>query len=164
MLCLSARLQPTNGSIVHTSGESCYWPVLQPEAIPAMRRRFHRYRQDKGLTELIQAIKDEGIAYRKEEQREDRSKTWREWITIALITLTFFAVCYQVYEMIKVYDPIQQQAEASQQAAQATVQAADAAAWPDAQPVPAAHVKAGVLPLQLTSCGAGAGRSSACTS
>jgi hypothetical protein len=58
---------------------------------------------------LIHTIRREGRAYRKEEQREDRAKRFREWITIALIALTFIAVCYQVHEIIKVYDPIRDQ-------------------------------------------------------
>jgi hypothetical protein len=83
---------------------------------------------------LIDAITTEGRAYRKEEQREDRGKKIREWITIILIGMTFCAVCYQVYEMIKVYEPIREQAVASgkqaiasEKAADATTRAADAA-------------------------------------
>jgi hypothetical protein len=76
---------------------------------------------------LIDAIKTEGTAYRREEQREDRGKQFREWVTIALIALTFTAVCYQVYEMIKVYEPIRQQAIASTKQAAASEKAADAA-------------------------------------
>jgi hypothetical protein len=76
---------------------------------------------------LIHTIKNEGRAYRKEEQREDRGKKFREWVTIVLIGLTFSAVCYQVYEMIKVYEPIKEQADAAKKAADATTRAADAA-------------------------------------
>jgi hypothetical protein len=76
---------------------------------------------------LIDAIKREGVAYRKEEQREDRGKRFREWTTIGLIFVTFCAVCWQVHEMIKVYEPIRLQAEAAQKSAQAASRAADAA-------------------------------------
>jgi hypothetical protein len=76
---------------------------------------------------LIDTIRREGRAYRKEEQREDRGKNIREWITIALIAMTFVAVCYQVHEMIKVYEPIKEQAGAAKQAADASIRAADAA-------------------------------------
>jgi uncharacterized protein YecT (DUF1311 family) len=76
---------------------------------------------------LIHTIRGEGRAYRKEEQREDRGKRFREWITIILIALTLGAVSYQVYEMIKVYEPVKEQAEAAQIAADATKRAADAA-------------------------------------
>jgi hypothetical protein len=76
---------------------------------------------------LIAVIQREGIAYRREEEREDRGKRTREWITIALIFVTFVAICYQVREMIKVYGPIKQQAEAARVAAKATARAADAA-------------------------------------
>jgi hypothetical protein len=73
---------------------------------------------------LIDAITAEGRAYRKEEQREDRGKKFREWITIVLIALTFGAVSLQVHEMIKVYEPIREQAKAAtDQAAAATIQA-----------------------------------------
>lgn len=69
---------------------------------------------------LIQTIRREGRAYRGEEQREDRGKRFREWVTIVLIALTFTAVCYQVHEMIKVYDPIRDQAVAANDSAKAT--------------------------------------------
>jgi hypothetical protein len=96
--------------------------------------KYNRHRQSADFAALIDTIKDEGSAYRKEEQREDRGKRFREYITIFLIAATFAAVCYQVYEMIKVYDPIREQAEASgkqaveaKRAADATVKAAEAA-------------------------------------
>src|ERR1700680_3177278 len=99
-----------------------------PESTPAdrhmsglqsgLRRRFRTHRSD-GIDRLIKTIESEGRAYRKEEQDEDRGKKRREWITIVLIALTFIAVCYQVYEMIKVYEPIREQAEASRIAADA---------------------------------------------
>lgn len=74
---------------------------------------------------LIDAVKKEGIAYRKEEQREDRSKKFREWTTIVLIALTFVAICWQVHEMIRVYGPIKEQADAAQKAANAAKAQAD---------------------------------------
>ena len=77
---------------------------------------------------LIQTIRREGRAYRKEEQREDRGKRFREWTTIALIALTFIAICYQVHEMIKVYDPIRDQAIAANKSATATNKSATASA------------------------------------
>jgi hypothetical protein len=76
---------------------------------------------------LIHAIKREGIAYRKEEQREDRGKKFREWTTIGLIFATFIAVCWQVHEMVKVYGPISEQAQAARDSAKANVEAAQAA-------------------------------------
>ena len=63
---------------------------------------------------LIHTMQREGRAYRREEQREDRGKNIREWTTIVLITLTFIAICYQVHEMIKVYEPIKEQDGSSQ--------------------------------------------------
>src|SRR5262245_56475078 len=60
----------------------------------------------KNFAQLIAAIRGEGAAERAEEQREDRGKKFREWTTIILIALTFIAVCWQVHEMIKVYEPI----------------------------------------------------------
>lgn len=76
---------------------------------------------------LIHTIEKEGIAYRKEEQREDRGKKLREWVTIGLIALTFGAVCWQVHEMIKVYEPIREQAEAAEKSASAAAAQATAA-------------------------------------
>jgi hypothetical protein len=70
---------------------------------------------------LIETIKTEGIAFRREEIREDRAKRVREWITIALVGSTLAAVCWQVFEMIKVYGPIRDQAIASQDSATALI-------------------------------------------
>lgn len=60
---------------------------------------------------LIRAITQEGRAGRAEEQREDNAKQKREWLTIALLALTFGAIGWQVSEMIKVYDPIKEQSD-----------------------------------------------------
>ena len=70
------------------------------------------------FTALIQTIKDEGIAYRKEEQSEDTGKRRREWITIGLLFVTVIAIGWQVREMVKVYGPIRDQAEAARQQAE----------------------------------------------
>jgi hypothetical protein len=61
---------------------------------------------------LIDAITDEGKAYRAEEESEDTAKRFREWLTILLIACTFIAIGWQVSEMIKVYGPIKEQADA----------------------------------------------------
>lgn len=63
------------------------------------------------ITALIHAVQAEGRANRREEVREDRGKKCREWITILLIGATLYAVWRQVGEMIKVYDPIAEQAK-----------------------------------------------------
>jgi|ERR1700719_3583395 uncharacterized protein YecT (DUF1311 family) len=99
----------------------------RPRHSQRWQRRKGRHGQPIRFSSLIETIRDEGRAYRKEEQREDQGKRFREWITIILITMTFAAVCYQVYEMIKVYEPIREQAEAAKSAANATKRAADAA-------------------------------------
>ncbi len=61
----------------------------------------------------------EGQANRREERREDRGKALREKITIALIAATLLAIGWQVREMVRVYGPISEQAEASRTSAQA---------------------------------------------
>lgn len=85
------------------------------------------------FTALIDAIKREAAANRSEEQREDSGKKLREWVTIVLIGCTLVAVSWQVYEMIQVYGPIKDQADAaakqavaSDKAATATLRAAEA--------------------------------------
>src|SRR5690348_3124680 len=84
------------------------------------QRKVVKYsRPSADLSALIDVIREEGHAYRKEEQLEDSGKKVREWITIGLIALTLIAVGWQVYEMVKVYEPIKAQAEASQRAAEA---------------------------------------------
>ena len=65
------------------------------------------------LAALIDTIKNEGATYRKEEQREDRGKASRERITIGLLFCTVIAIGWQVYEMVRVYGPVKEQAEAS---------------------------------------------------
>jgi hypothetical protein len=65
------------------------------------------------VSTLVDAIKAEGRANRREEQREDSAKRWREWITIVLLGATVVAVGMQVHEMIKVYGPVKQQADAA---------------------------------------------------
>lgn len=77
---------------------------------------------------LIEVLKAEGLAFRSEEKREDRGKTAREWITITVISLTLVAVCWQVKEMIKVYDPIKDQADATKTLATGTADQAKALA------------------------------------
>jgi hypothetical protein len=62
---------------------------------------------------LIDAIAAEGRAYRAEEQSEDRSKKFRDWITIGLLVATTAGIYWQISEMIKVYGPIKDGAEAA---------------------------------------------------
>jgi hypothetical protein len=62
---------------------------------------------------LIDAIAEEGQASRDEEKREDDLKQVREWLTIALLVSTVVLLGWQVSEMVKVYEPIQTQAEAA---------------------------------------------------
>ncbi len=76
---------------------------------------------------LINAITIEGRANRAEEQREDRGKKIREWLTILLLATTMVAIFWQVYEMVHVYGPIHDQAIASKVSADASKIAAEAA-------------------------------------
>jgi hypothetical protein len=76
---------------------------------------------------LVDAIRGEGTAERAEERREDRGKRFREWVTIFLIAATLIAVSWQVHEMIKVYEPLRNQAEAAIKSADAATKSADAA-------------------------------------
>jgi hypothetical protein len=79
------------------------------------------------LAPLIATLKSEGVAYRSEEQREDRSKKLREWLTIGLLFLTMIAIFWQVQEMIKVYGPVKEQAEATKRAAEAATRQSEIA-------------------------------------
>jgi hypothetical protein len=76
---------------------------------------------------LIDTIVAEGRAYRAEEQREDRGKRLREWLTVIMLGATMVGVFWQVREMIHVYGPVRDQAIASQKAAEAATVAAAAA-------------------------------------
>jgi hypothetical protein len=73
------------------------------------------------FTSLIDAIRSEAAAERAEEQREDRGKRLREWVTIFLVVATLMAVSWQVHEMIKVYQPIKDQADAAVRSAEAAM-------------------------------------------
>ncbi len=55
---------------------------------------------------LIYAINSQARANRTEERREDDGKIVRESLTIMLLCATLLALSWQVYEMIRVYDPI----------------------------------------------------------
>lgn len=90
-------------------------------------RENNPHRPSADFAALIDAIKKEGIAYRKEERREDRGKKFREWITIGLIACTLVAIGWQVREMVRVYGPISDQAQASRDSAKANIEAAQAA-------------------------------------
>ena len=79
------------------------------------------------LSALIDTIRAEGRANRAEEKREDDAKTFRELVTIVLIGATLFAVCWQVYEMVQVYDPIRAQADEAKRSADAAAKQAESA-------------------------------------
>lgn len=76
-------------------------------------RQPNNHRPSADFTALIDAIKAEGSTYRREEKSEDSRKSFREWVTVVLLGFTLVAVCFQVNEMIKVYEPIKTQAEAA---------------------------------------------------
>jgi hypothetical protein len=121
LVCLiirDARLSQSSGSSVQ----------IQSEANRSPLGSGGQFDVSPDFAALMDTIRQEGRAYRKEEQREDRGKRFREWITIVPIALTFIAVCYQVREMIKVYDPIRDQAIAANESASATNKSATASA------------------------------------
>lgn len=68
------------------------------------------HRPSPDFSALIHTIRAEGRAARAEERREDNAKIVRDWLTIVLLALTFGAIVKQVIEMVKVYDPISEQA------------------------------------------------------
>jgi hypothetical protein len=76
------------------------------------------YRASGDFSALIDAIRDEGETYRREEGKEDIGKRVRDWITITILGLTlialaktYYAVSDQVAEMKKTYEPIANQAK-----------------------------------------------------
>ena len=103
------------------------WDAREPPREAAPEPEFVPKEVSSDFAALIHTMQREGRAYRREERREDRGKNIREWTTIVLVALTFIAVCYQVHEMIKVYEPIKEQADAAKIAADSTKRAADAA-------------------------------------
>ena len=75
---------------------------------------------------LIYAINSQARANRTEERREDDGKIVRESLTIMLLCATLLALSWQVYEMIRVYDPIKAQADAARNTERAWVGSPDA--------------------------------------
>src|ERR1700722_5605560 len=76
------------------------------------------YRASGDFSALIDAIRDEGETYRREEGKENIGKRVRDWITITILGLTlialaktYYAVSDQVAEMKKTYEPIANQAK-----------------------------------------------------
>jgi hypothetical protein len=64
---------------------------------------------------LIHAIAHEGEANRAEGKAEDRGRKFRELITILLLIATTLGVYWQIHEMIKVYEPIAEQAHSAEE-------------------------------------------------
>lgn len=90
------------------------WP--KPEAVSQPRepaaKQYWPNRPSADFAALINAITTQGQENRKEEKREDRSKKFREWLTIILLIGTVVLLRSQVTEMQKVYGPISDQAQA----------------------------------------------------
>jgi hypothetical protein len=92
------------------------WRSQQQRASPGRQRAP---RSDNGrrpapdFEALIETIREEGRANRALERREDRTKVFREWLTITLVAFTLLAIVWQVREMIRVYEPIKEQADAT---------------------------------------------------
>jgi hypothetical protein len=102
-----------------------------PRNPPSSNNQSQRPSSD--FVALIDAITAQGEASRQEEQNEDRSKSFREWLTIILLVGTVVLLRSQVIEMQKVYDPIKGQADAAgKQADAASTQAIVAKAQADA--------------------------------
>lgn len=102
---------------------------------------------------LIDAIRNQGAATRQEYRREDRRKSRREWITIGLIAATLGAVILQVREMIRVYGPVKEQADAANKSADAAAGAERAWVGPLTATVNAVQKDKGivaVIPYQNT--------------
>lgn len=98
-------------------------PNGEPEQEPTDKNVKNRPSAD--FAALIDAITAEGRAYRAEEKREDKGKGFREWITIILLGATMAGIFWQVYEMVHVYGPIRDQAEASKKSADAAAKQAE---------------------------------------
>ena len=101
--------------------------LVRPSRETLSTRQHRKYRRAADLSALIDTLRAEGKAYRNEEQREDRGKKFRDWLTIVVLVITAIAIWWQVREMVRTYKPIEDQAAASQKAAEASAKAAEAA-------------------------------------
>ncbi len=73
--------------------------------LPTPSRREHVQSDLSGdFSALIDAIHYEGSANRKEEQREDRGKVFRDCLTIGILALTFVALATTCWAIIKQVD------------------------------------------------------------
>ena len=95
--------------------------AAQPDKSSAIKEKPEGLSAD--FAELIDTITQEGQATRAEEKREDDMKQTREWLTIALLIATVVLLGWQVSEMVKVYGPIERQADAAQRTLIATQRA-----------------------------------------
>src|SRR5882672_5599339 len=89
---------------------------------------------ERAVAAVVRAIATEGHETRVEAARQDRGKALREWITvfllglaIVLLALLMVGLYWQVREMIAVYGPIRDQAEAAKKSAEAATRLSEAA-------------------------------------
>jgi Na+-transporting methylmalonyl-CoA/oxaloacetate decarboxylase gamma subunit len=89
---------------------------------------------ERAVAAVVRAIATEGHVTRVEAARQDRGKALREWITvfllglaIVLLALLMVGLYWQVREMIAVYGPIRDQAEAAKKSAEAATRLSEAA-------------------------------------
>jgi Na+-transporting methylmalonyl-CoA/oxaloacetate decarboxylase gamma subunit len=89
---------------------------------------------ERAVAAVVGAIAREGQATRLEAALQNRGKALREWITvfvlglaIILLGLAMVGLYWQVREMIAVYGPIRDQAEAAKKTAEAATRLSEAA-------------------------------------
>jgi hypothetical protein len=100
------------------------------EAVNSKAEKYEPDQNDTGgpvvdFSALLSTIKAEGRANRAEEKREDDASNLREWLTIVLIAFTLITVGWQVNEMVKVYGPIKEQADAAKISADTAIKQAE---------------------------------------
>jgi hypothetical protein len=110
-------------------------PILHQEPIAEQGKKATKSTDpEHAVAAVVEAIAREGDATRVEAARRDRRKALREWITVFLLVLaiiplglTMVGLYWQVHEMIAVYGPIRDQAEAAKKTAEAATRLSEAA-------------------------------------
>ena len=104
--------------------QSCLLYFLHQQRLREEEKKLrHDYAGEPRISPAVNAIINEHRADREEDNRDKKGAELRENMTIVGVFITAALIAFQIYEMIKVYRPIQSQAIAAANQANAAIQA-----------------------------------------